>query len=662
MRISSWSLIGVLGWLAFCGGRADAVGPPIPFVKQWTAGSGRLACARVDVQADAALANEAEALRAALVDRGIAVETGGTPVRLALAAVPIPERASRYRAAIERQAYRLDIDSSGVTVRGATPAGVFYGVQTLSQLVADDRTLPCVGVLDWPDFAVRAVMIDMARANENAAYYTRMIEFCARYKLNRLHLHLTDDENASLYEEHYPTLMHPQAWTADRLGPLIELAARRHIELVPEIESLGHARLFVRHPERSEFLHQTTDTKPKKSWAGTELAGLTNVLCPASERTYEYLGRMYAGAARIFPAREIHIGCDEVDMTECARCRAKFGELTPAEWFLRHLRRCQALATEQGCAVGIWGDMLLHHRDIVDGISTNGTIIYDWQYQPGMTDESVRFFTDRGFDVIACPALVCHPHMILPSDFNYGNIQRFAEIGRANDLLGFDTTVWTPIRYLSDALWPGIAYAAAQAWGGSNWDDDGFYRAFAADFFGSSEGDAFGKTFRELADLRWWLDDFKLSCWSDEEGLTAAIAAAGGKSGRKAEQHRTRLREILQSLEAIDGSIRRNRTAWEAFVQSVRIFDTVLEHLLAAPEVRGEGVVNRARVAALDARCRQALSWIEADWDRNRYADDPYKADLNRTGQHLLDHFRRMHEFHEVLLQSADAAQEDSRP
>ncbi|HRX84720.1 MAG TPA: family 20 glycosylhydrolase, partial [Phycisphaerae bacterium] len=343
-------------------GRADVT--PIPFVKQMQTQSGRLPFAAVTVApAGADLAAEVETLRSLLAERGIAEEAGGAAVRLELADVEFPKSDARYRAEIEKQGYRLTVSAAGVTVQARTPVGVFYGLQTLIQLVDADQTLPYVEVLDWPDLAIRAIMVDAARANENFAYYARVLRFCAHYKINRLHLHLTDDENASLYLAGYPSIMHPHAWHAEQLAPLVKLAAELHIELVPEIESLGHARLFTRHPDAAEFLHQTTDEKPKKSWAGTALRGLTNVLCPASDRALAYLDAMYAQVARIFPAKEIHIGCDEVDMTECARCRAKFGDISHGEWFLRHFLRCRALAQKYGRTVGLWGDVLLHHRE-----------------------------------------------------------------------------------------------------------------------------------------------------------------------------------------------------------------------------------------------------------------------------------------------------------
>jgi len=565
---------------------ASAASPAVvPAVKTFAAGTGDVVLRSVSVapMADELLA-EVDHLRASLAERQVTIAEDGVPVRMVLGKVDIPAFVSAYRREIERQAYRLTIAATGITIESETPAGIHYGIQTLREMIQDERTAPAGTVLDWPDFARRMIMIDMARANENMDYYRRVVEFCDRYKINYLHLHLTDDENASLYHASYPWLMSPHPWREEDLRDLVALADRHHITLIPEVESLGHARLFVRHPDFRGILHQTTDETPKASWAGTQVRGYTNVLCPASEKTYEYLDAMYS-ATRVFPAAELHIGMDEVDQTHCARCQAKWPGISHVEWFTRHLQRCQSLVDRHGWKMALWGDMLLHHRDIAGVLPTDRTLIYDWHYNPDMTDESVEFFKSRGFEIVACPALMCHPHMILPTDFNYVNIQRFAEIARRHDLLGFDVTVWTPTRYMSDALWPGIAYAAAHAWSGSQWDEAGFYRAFVRDFFGSSDGQEFARVWKDLYTIRWRLDRFETSCWIDEATLAQAQDRANAW-GDEARANRDRVERIGQALAAMRGGVRRNTVAWDAMTQSAAVYAYVFDHFLAAPEVR----------------------------------------------------------------------------
>jgi len=622
------------------------LGECVPAVKQWRALSGAadLSACWIAEQPER-LAGEIGLLKSALREREVRLDSTGTPIRLELGAVEVPPIASRYAEEIRAQAYRLLIDSNGVLIRAASPAGVHYGVQTLVQLLDRGLTVPCVDIVDWPDMAFRGVMVDPARSNENADYYHRLIDFCGRYKLNRIHIHLTDDQSLAMHHAGYGPLLDPHAWKAGDLRGLVERARRLHIELIPEIESLGHARVFLRHPEYQAFLHMTEANRPAGSWTGTAEPGFTNVLCPASERAGAYLADMYAASAEVFPNRLLHIGFDEVDMTVCKRCVEAFAGDTLVAWFRRHLERCQALAAGHGRRVGVWGDMLLKEPGILEGLAREKFLIFDWHYNADVSADSVRLFKAQGFEVVGCPALVCAPYMILPSQRNYTNIRRFAEIVREEDAYGMDTTIWIPVRYLSDALWPGIAFAAGQAWSGSRWDDAGFFRGFVRDFFGSGEGDAYAEAFGRIAAVDWDLTQFRLACWYDDASLAAAREAAG----TLAAEARRKLGELeagAAMLGKIRGGVTRNAAAWDAYAQSVEIQAYTIRHLLAAGEIGGDARGEGALLRELDESCVRAMGYIEADWDRNRFADDPGKSDIHGTNQHLLHRFRLMHEYH----------------
>ncbi|UCG15967.1 MAG: beta-N-acetylhexosaminidase [Phycisphaerales bacterium] len=637
---------------------ADGSGRPVPFVKEWKQGGGSVTLATASITtAGDELNNEAMFLKTSLAELDIPVADGGVPIRLEIASVTFPPRESAYRESIEAQGYRLTIDSKEIVLQARTSAGVFYGIQTLLQLLGAEKTLATVKILDYPDLSKRRIMIDSARQNENAEYYKRLIRFLARHKINGLHWHLSDDQNVALYHEDYLSLMDPHAWRPEQVREMVAYAKRHHIELIPEIESLGHARVFVRHPEYRDILHQTTFDKPTKSWAGTNIPGFTNVLCPASEKTYTYLEKMYDRVADTFPYPETHVGCDEVEMTTCARCDAKFPGISRPDWFRKHLLQCIALASKGGRKVSMWGDMLLHHPETVDGLPVKDVLIYDWHYTRKVSPESAAFFKKCGFEVIACPALMCHPRMIVPDDEQYENIQCFAKIARDLDLLGLDTTIWLPTRYMSDVIWPGVAYAATHAWSGSNWDEGNFYRRFAVDFFASPEGTAFGEQWKDLYTMNWWLRDFYPSCWMDEESLEQACERVPQR--REAVRgYLERLERIQKALAGLAGSVKANHLPWQVIERSVAVRAYTMRHLLAAPEVRKDGQWNKGLIKSLDDACKECLAWIEEDWDRNRFADDPNKDGAFMTTQHLLYRFRQMHAFHQkVLNQPAEQKQ-----
>lgn len=643
-------LLLALGWAMGAGILNSAQGATWPMVKEWKAGQGKMLFKTVEITANSdKLENETEILQTLLYSNAIRMREDGFPIRLELATLEFPEIRSAYKQRIEDEGYRLVADDKGITIQGRSPAAVFYGIQTLGELLGDKDGIPRGEIRDWPDLAVRMIMVDPARQNENMDYYRRLIRFCARYKVNAILIHLTDDQTSCLYQEDYPALMHPQAWKPEEIRRLVVYAKRHHIELIPEIESFGHSRMFVRDPRYREILHQTKSAVASQSWMGTDMPGYTNVLCPASDETYKYLDKMYARAAETFPSEYLHIGCDEVDMAQCERCEKKSPGISQSDWFLGHLLRCRELALKQGKKVALWGDMLLADPKVADGLPTTNTVIYDWHYTPDVSDKSVKFFKERGFEVIGCPALVCAPHMIMPDEHDYTNIARFATIARENDLMGLNTTIWLPERYMSDVLWPGIAFAAVHSWAGSGWDEQTFYAGFVRDNFGSNQGASFGKTWVELSMIIWHRTEFNTSCWMDDESLSQACKLADERT-TEVKSNLEKIQAIRAELARIGATICKNREEWDALEQSAAILAYTQEHLLASSKVQENGKWNRTVVEELQKGCERAIQWIEKDWDRNRYPDDPNKNGIYLANQHLLFRFKEMHEYHQRIL------------
>ncbi len=645
-RLHYYLLIGVI---VMCGSASNIPGTPIPFPKQMVVEEESLKLENATLEKSAPdLAREEAFLKRILEDHKVSITDDGIPMRLKVGSFPLPEIASTYRDEIESQAYRIEISRKGIDVQGRSPRAVFYGLLTLAQLIDENAEVPYAEIVDFPDLPVRMIMLDPARQNENMDYYRRVIQFAARYKINAILCHLTDDQTACLYHEDYPELMHLHAWTKDDIQKLVSFANDLYVDLIPEIESFGHSRMFTRLSDYKDFLHQTASGKDTHGWTGTSKVGYTNVLCPASPKALQYLDKMYMRADATFSHPWLHIGCDEVDITECERCIKKFGRLSPSEWILKHLLQCRELVLKRGKSVALWGDMLLHYPQVVNDLPTTHTIIFAWYYRPDVTEKSSRFFKEKGFEVIACPALVCYPHIIMPDTHNFENIMRFTKIARDNDLLGVNTTIWIPTRYMSDVLWHGIAYAAVQAWSGSKWDDVSFVNSFAADFYGLRDNDTFYACWNDLTTITWHIPEFNTSCWCDEKSMSEAQALA---TQRKDEvtSHIAMLNTIEDRLARVGKNVRKNRQSWITLERSTKILKYTLEHLMASLNVKSGDEINKELLESLDARCVEAIGWIEEDWNRNRYPDDPNKEGIFLPTQHLLYRFKQMHDFHRTM-------------
>ncbi|SCL67969.1 hexosaminidase [Micromonospora citrea] len=223
------------------------------------------------------------------------------------------------------EGYRLDVTPDGVRLRAATPAGLFLGVQTLRQLlpaaiesrtpVVERWTLSGGSIIDRPRFPYRGAMLDVARHFFGVSDVLRVIDHLARYKLNHLHLHLTDDQGWRIAVDSWPRLATVGGATEVGDGPgghytrddyrrIVAYAAQRHITVVPEIDLPGHT-----HAALTAYGELAPDRVAPPPYTGTEVG--FSYVDPASERTYEFVADVLGEIAELTPGPWLHIGGDE---------------------------------------------------------------------------------------------------------------------------------------------------------------------------------------------------------------------------------------------------------------------------------------------------------------------------------------------------------------
>ncbi|MGC5291351.1 family 20 glycosylhydrolase [Micromonospora sp. DT231] len=228
-------------------------------------------------------------------------------------------------AGLGAEGYRLDIARDGVRLTAATAAGLFHGVQTLRQLlpsaiesrtpVATRWALPGGTITDTPRFPYRGAMLDVARHFFTVEDVLRVVDHLARYKLNHLHLHLTDDQGWRIAVDSWPRLTAVGGTTEVGGGPgghytkadyrrIVSYAAARHITVVPEIDLPGHTNsALVAYPELAP------DKIAPPPYTGTEVG--FSYVDPSDERTYDFVTDVLGEVAALTPGPLLHIGGDE---------------------------------------------------------------------------------------------------------------------------------------------------------------------------------------------------------------------------------------------------------------------------------------------------------------------------------------------------------------
>nr|WP_229416386.1 family 20 glycosylhydrolase [Massilia sp. PDC64] len=390
-----------------------------------------------EIMAGAALAGEAALLRALLADLP---EGDGARILLEIGTV----------AADGPEAYRLDIGPDTILIRGAGAHGVFNGIQTLAQLLEHDGSLPCGRVLDAPRFGYRGMMLDVARHFASVATVKRLLDCMARYKLNRLHLHLTDDEGWRLRIDALPELTEigsrrgvagdhtlPPSfgsgadvttssgtgyYDADDFIDILRYAHARHIEVIPEFNMPGHARAAVLAMRaRHDRLRAQGDIEGAERYLLSDPYDASvyesvqlwrdNVICIALPSVDRFIDTVVAHVAALYreagvPLRTIHTGGDEVPpgaWEGSPRCRALMRErgwtrITQLQ--ADFVDRCRAILARHGLAFAGWEETALVYEDGGPGFQ-----VYAWNNAWGSGKEDVAYrLANAGYDVVLANA------------------------------------------------------------------------------------------------------------------------------------------------------------------------------------------------------------------------------------------------------------------
>lgn len=316
--------------------------------------------------------------------------------------------------------YRLRVLRNGVELCGGSYEGVISATSTLRQLLwsADTQRLHRVEIVDEPRFGWRGVMLDVARHFFTVDEVKSLIDRMALYKFNRLHLHLTDDQGWRVEIRRYPQLTEHGAWrepdrndslclarahtdrdrrfllpqdrfkeglyggfyTREELRDLVDYAARRGVEIIPEIDFPGHSLAALR-------------ARPELSCDGQGGAwgkNFSTPLCLGNDATLEFCRNVLTEILEIFPSPYVHIGGDEVEQTaweHCPRCRQRVADLglTGIEelqsWFTREL---ECFLQEHGRILVGW-DEVAH-----DGLSPQSRVMWWRNWNPGTLNDALQ--------------------------------------------------------------------------------------------------------------------------------------------------------------------------------------------------------------------------------------------------------------------------------
>ncbi|WP_163710712.1 glycoside hydrolase family 20 protein [Mangrovibacterium lignilyticum] len=413
------------------------------------------------------------------------------------------------------ESYAIQITSGKILLAAGDSTGMFYAMETLRQLLppsveagesAAEFALPALSIYDKPRFEWRGMHLDVSRHFFSIDYLERYIDRLALYKLNKLHLHLTDDQGWRMEIKTYPGLTAQGAWrrfngqdsvciakskedsiyaldpahiemrdgipyyggfyTQDQLRELVRYAQERHVEIIPEIDMPGHMMAAI-------DVFPSLATTGKAAWGNV----FSTPLNPVSEDTYTFVENVLNEVVDIFPSKYIHIGADEVEKIsweESQACRMFMIEHGITDY--NHLQgyfvgRVAKFLQAKGKEVVVWDDAL------EGGIDSSLHVMY-WRNWVANVPENV---VNNGNDLILAPGdplYFSRPDTRLFSVYNMKLYGPKFPLDKVDQIKGLQACVWAetvPSEMVADQLiFPRALALAERAWTDSsrlNWDD-----------------------------------------------------------------------------------------------------------------------------------------------------------------------------------------------
>lgn len=401
------------------------------------------------------------------------------------------------------EGYVLTILNGNAKIVTSDAAGLFYGCQTLEQLLEDARDfhiqVPACRITDYPAMAYRAVHFDVKHHLDHMNYYYESIDRLARYKINAIIFEFED----KLRYQRQPLVGAPQAISIDEMAALTKYARKRHIEISPLVQGLGHATFILKH-EQYKYLREL----PYNRWA----------FCPLNEGTYQVLFDQYRDAIEATPgSRYLHVGGDEVgNIGLCPRCKPTADKEGMLNLNLYWLKRVCGFAKENGRIPIFWDDMPLKEAGVYEttymdnitreevetawksGAQKLEEVIADfpknciymrWNYsmasQPGNL-MTLDWYQHHGLKFMVATAAQSGSVTLFPDDDRSGSmsahgvaaIRNFIQLGITTKADGMLCTAWDDKSLHMETYWHGFVAAAEYSWSSGKRSLDQFDKAY----------------------------------------------------------------------------------------------------------------------------------------------------------------------------------------
>jgi hexosaminidase len=377
------------------------------------------------------------------------------------------------------QGYVLYADKSRIVVAGASGQGLFYGVQTLRQLLHPRGTgleCPSVAIRDWPSMQWRGVQDDISRGPiPTIEYAKKQIRTLAAYKVNLFALYMEH-----VFDFQSQPLIAPKeaALTPAQIKEIVDYAQKYYVTILPEQQTFGHLHHALKYEIYSDIAERPHG----------------HVLTPTNDKSYDFIRSLYGELVPLFPGPFLHIGGDETFELGQGQTKARADQVGLGQVYMQHLQKVHEILEPYHKRLMFWGDIALKYPQLLT-ILPKDIIAVPWDYDAKPSyDGILKPYKDAGLSIMVAPG-ASDWNAIWPNlDVAFVNIRNFVRDGQKVGAIGELNTTWDDDgESLFDMTWPAMAFGAAAGWqlGESSIDD--FKNSYDWAFYRNTGG-----TFKEV--------------------------------------------------------------------------------------------------------------------------------------------------------------------
>ena len=393
------------------------------------------------------------------------------------------------------EGYFLNVTAQTITIRAKTDNGLFYGIQTLFQLLPEQIEsdslikhkswkIPCLEINDYPRFRYRGMLLDVCRHFLSIGFIKKQLDIMALYKLNTFHWHLTDDQGWRIEIRKYPKLtefgskrteadgsIYAGFYTREQIKDVINYAKARYINILPEIEMPGHSMAaLASYPEYSCI---GGPFQVPCIWGSQKEA-----FCPGKEQTFSFINDIIDEVSQLFPYEYIHIGGDEClkdRWKECPFCQTRMKNEG-----LKSVKQLQSYFVKRvEKIVNAHGKKIIGWDEILEGGIAPGATIMSWENEKGGITAA-----GHNHEVIMCPQkwlyldhyqgsekvepVALKGLVTLKDVYSYNPVPAKIQPNYQNYIIGAQANIWSEYLYTPDKV-EYIAYPRLLAFAEVSW-------------------------------------------------------------------------------------------------------------------------------------------------------------------------------------------------